>query len=153
MSNQTYDWDRGFHQQNDSIHSHSVRGVRPRWITQIKKCLPFVKSPLYIKFGVSSYWRNELWGKFRYTGRLIQWLTTAVWARDKTALCWSNFLPWPVLHRQPYYNLAILGQQPVSLRGSGSDPCPDLKHLPCRLPKRTGSHPLESPSSVHVRFG
>lgn len=50
------------------------------------------------------------------------------------------------------YNPAILGQQPAPLRGSGSDSCPDLRHLPCSLPKRQGPHPLESPS-VHVRFG
>lgn len=39
----------------------------------------------------------------------------------------------------------------VPLRGSGSDSCPDLKHLPGRLPKRPGPHLLESPSA-QVRF-
>lgn len=34
------------------------------------------------------------------------------------------------------HNSAILGQQPAPLRGSGSDSCPDLRHLPYRLPER-----------------
>lgn len=33
-------------------------------------------------------------------------------------------------------------QQPVPLRGPGSDSCPGLKHWPGRLPKRPGPHPL-----------
>lgn len=50
------------------------------------------------------------------------------------------------------YGPAALGHQPVPLRSSRSDPCPDLKHLPWRLPQRPGPHPLESPSD-HARFG
>lgn len=91
-------------------------------------------------------------GNFRYTGRLVQWPTTAVWAREKTALCQNNFLSRPVSTGSLVYGPAALGHQPVPLRSSRSDPCPDLKHLPWRLPQRPGPHPLESPSD-HARFG
>lgn len=65
--------------------------------------------------------------------------------------CNSSF-PKPVFHRQSDLQLRNPGQQPAPLRRSGRDSCPDLRHLPYRLPKREGPHPPESPSA-HVSFG
>lgn len=76
----------------------------------------------------------------------------AVWTTGKTALCRKSFLPRPVLHRQPNLQPCTLGPAACTLRGSGSDTCPDLRHLPWSLPKGQGPHPPESPS-VHVKFG
>lgn len=66
--------------------------------------------------------------------RLVQGHTTAVWAGEKTALCWNSFLPRPVLHRQPDYNPG----SSLCPWGSGSDSCPGWKPLPGGLPKRQG---------------
>lgn len=71
---------------------------------------------------------------------------------DKTALCSAASSPGQISTGSLVHDPAAVGQQPAPLRGSGSDSCPELRHLPWSLPKRQEPHPLEAPS-VHARFG
>lgn len=72
---------------------------------------------------------------------------------DKTALCWTASSPGQISTGSLVHNPAVLGQQPAPLRGSGSDSCPELRHLPCSLPRKQGPHPLDHHQLVHGRFG
>lgn len=141
-----------FHQQNDTIHSHSARQVLLGWITQLKNvCLLYkvlcTSSLVFLHIEEMSYGENSgiQVGLFSGPLRLSGPETTPLFAGTTSSP--DQFSTGSLI-----YSPATLAHQPVPLRGSGSDPCPDLKHLPCRLPKRPAPYPLESPS-VHARFG
>lgn len=91
-------------------------------------------------FGISSYWRNDLRGKFRYTEACSVAHHSCLNRRENCSLLEQL----PPQTSSPQAACWQPCQQPVPLRGSGSDSCPGLKHLPGRLPKRPGPHPLES---------
>lgn len=99
-------------------------------------------------FVVSSYWRNDLGEKFRYTKACLVAHHSCLNQRENCSLLEQL----PPQTSSPQAACWQPCQQPVPLRGSGSDSCPGVKHLPGRLPKRPGPHPLESPP-VQVRFG
>lgn len=99
-------------------------------------------------FGISSYWRNDWRGKCRHTKACSVAHHSCLNEREPCSLLEQL----PPQTSSPRAACSQPCQQPVPLRDSGSDSCPGWKHLPGRLPKRPGPHPLESPS-VQVRFG